>query len=485
LIPFGEWTPDQPAFEGPGVVDVINVFPLTKTSYSPIPALQEQGNALDARCQGAGTFRSIAGQIVNFSASAAKIYSYNGTAWSDVSRLVGGPYTTDSADATSFTQYGGYVIAANGADATQVFTLASSTNFSALANAPVHRFGMIVGPHYVGMRYPAALNKLGWAGITSLTSWTPGIDLSDEQELFVGGKIMGGIGGEYGVVFTERAIYRMNYVAADPVFTFDRITEEMGAAVEGAIAGVQQNIVFLTWDGFYLLQGGQSISAIGKQRVDATFWNTVNQSYLYRVVSAFDPLRNLYVVSFPSVLSTNGEPDTTWTYSLTADRWAKGNFGVEYLFSLRTQLGYNTDTVDALVTNTDFTTYSADSPLFTGAGRAALAGFSSNHKLETFSGPPMEAVIETQESELSPGRRSKLTGIRPMVDGGALSVSVGTRNRPNDAVAWTSYVPQNSIGVSKFRRDARYLRARVKVDAGGVWTHAQGVQPEATAGGMR
>jgi hypothetical protein len=486
MMQFAEWMPDQPGFEGPGVQDVQNVFPLTRTSYSPIASLQEQGNALDARCQGAGTFRSVNGSISNFAADATKIYSYDGSAWADVSRLAGGAYAIDPADAASFTQFGDYVVYANGTDATQVFTLASSSNFSALAGAPVHRFGMVVGPHYVALRYAGALNKLGWCGFTGLTSWTPGIDLSDEQELFVGGKIMGGVGGEYGVVFTERAIYRMNYVGADPVFDLSsRITEEMGAAVEGAIAAYQQNIIFLTWDGFYRLQGGQSITPIGKQRVDDYFWRTVNQSYLYRIVSAFDPLRNLYVISFPSTLATNGTPDTTLFYSLTADRWTKGNFGLEYVFSLRTQTGYNTDTVDAVITNTDFTSYSVDTSLFTGSGRASVAAFSADHKLETFSGSTMEALIETQELQITPGRKSKILGIDPICDGGTPSVSLGYRDRPNDALTWTAYSAQNVIGTCPFRNEARYHRARMKVAAGGTYSHIQGLQPRAMPGAMR
>jgi len=482
---FAQWTPDQAALDGPGVQDVQNVFPLTKNSYSPIAALIEQGNALTARCQGAATFRGVGGAIVNFAGDATKLYSYDGTTWSDVSRTVGGAYTVDPADGWSFTQYGDYVVAENGTDAPQVFTIGSSTNFSALTNAVIGRFGMVVGPHFVALRIAGSLNKLAWAGITTLTNWTPGIDLSDDQELFVGGKIMGGIGGEYGVIFTERAIYRQNYVGADPVFTFDRITEEMGAAVEGAIAGYQQAIVFLTWDGFYIIRGGQEIAAIGKQRVDKTFWETVNQSFLYRVCSAFDPIRNLYCISFPSVLSTDGTPDTTWFYSLSADQWSKGTFGIEQLFSLRTQAGYNTDTVDAVITNTDFTSYSVDTALFSGSGRAALAGFSLNHKLETFSGTSLEALIETQEMQITPGRKSKILGIDPLVDGGVPSISLGYRDRPNDMLAWTSYSAQNQIGFCPFRNEARYHRARLKVDAGGTYNHIMGLNPRATAGAMR
>lgn len=490
MMNFAQWTPDQPGFEGPGVQDVTNVFAMTTSSYSPIASLLEQGDALSARCQGAGTFRGVGGAIVNFAGDATKLYSYNGVAWSDVSRTVGGAYSVDTADAWSFTQYGDYVVAQDGVDEPQVFQIGASTEFADLGGSPPNgRFGMVVGPHFVSMRFSSALNKLAWAGFTGLTSWTAGTDLSDDQELFVGGKIMGGVGsaagGTRGIILSERAIHGMNYVASDPVFTFDPISEDIGAAAEGAIAGWQQAIVFLTWDGFYMIRGGQEIASIGKQRVDTTFWNTVNQSYLHRICSAFDPIRNLYCISFPSMSSTDGTPDTTWFYSISADRWSKGSFGFETLFSLRSQTGYNTDTVDTVITNTDFTSFSVDTALFSGSGRAALAGFSTNHKLETFSGPAMEALIETQEVQITAGRKSKVMGIDPIVDGGTPSISLGYRDRPNDPLTWTDYSAQNAIGFCPFRNEARYHRARMKIAAGGSYSHIQGLQPRATPGAMR
>jgi len=488
MTPFGPWTPDQPEYQGPGVVDVSNVLALGELHYTSIPSLIEQGNALDARCQGAGTFRGINGEIASFAGTIDKLYSFNGTTWSDVSRTVGGAYNVDPGDGWSMKAFGNYVVALDGEAAPQVWTLGSSTNFAALAGSPpVGRFGGVVGIHFVIARIAGALNKLAWCGTTGLTSWTAGTDLSDEQEMFVGGKIMGFVGGlgDYGVVFMERAIHRMNYLGADPTFSFTPISEELGCAAEGSVAAFQQNIVFLAWDGFYLLQGGEQLTPIGKQLVDQFFWADVNQSFLYRISAAFDPLLNVYCISYPSLLSSDGTPDTTLFYSMNAQRWSKGEFGLEFVFSLRTQTGYNTDTIDAVIGNTDATTYSVDTSLFSGSGRATIAAFSSNHKLETFSGPNMEAIIETQEVDLSPGRRSKALGVVPICDGGTLSAALGYRDRVNDSVTWTAYSAQNAQGVCKFRRAARYTRVRVKVASGGTWKKLQGIDPLGAPEGMR
>ena len=97
----------------------------------------------------------------------------------------------------------------------------------------------------------------------------------------------------------------------------------------------------------------------------------------------------------------------------------------------------------------------------------------------------MEALIETQEMQITPGRKSKILGIDPLVDGGTPSISLGYRDRPNDMLAWTSYSAQNQIGFCPFRNEARYHRARLKVDAGGTYNHIMGLNPRATAGAMR
>lgn len=488
FIPFAAWTPDQPLFEGVGVPDLSNVRSLTSDSYSPIKALIEQGTALTARCQGSISARGIGGTIVNFSGDATKLYSFDGTTQNDVSRAVGGAYATAAEDGWSFTQFGDYIIAVNGTDAPQQFQIGSSAKFTAVTGSPpVARFAMVVGPHVVLLKVSGAFNRVWWSALEDITGWTPGTGLSDNQDLPVGGKIMGGVGGEYGLIFTERAIWRQDYVAADPVFTFNRITEELGCRIEGSLAAFQQTAIWFSNDGFYRIQGGETISAIGKQRVDREFLRQVNQAYLYRVSSAFDPETGDYVISFPDTSSTDGTPNQTWRYSQTADRWTKSPIGVEFLLSYRAQAGYNTDTVDAVIGNTDATTYSVDTTLFLGSGAAALGAFSTSHKLATYSGSNLEAYVQTQQVELTPGRRSELLMVRPVCDGDTtgLSVDVEFTDRMTEMATSYGFVDQDINGNCPFGIGARYFQTTVKRAAGAEWEHLQGVAPVYQAAGRQ
>ena len=43
----------------------------------------------------------------------------------------------------------------------------------------------------------------------------------------------------------------------------------------------------------------------------------------------------------------------------------------------------------------------------------------------------------------------------------------------------------NTSGINPVRQSGRYMRANVKVPAGSVWTHAQGIDLTASPGGDR
>lgn len=488
LIPFAAWTPDQPLYEGAGIPDLSNVRALTSASYSPIKTLIEQGTALTARCQGAISARGVGGTIVNFAGDATKLYSFDGVTQNNVSRAAGGAYAVAIEDGWSFAQFGDYIVAVNGTDAPQQFQIGSSTLFTAVAGSPqVGRFAIVVGPHLVLLRIASAFNRLAWCAVNDISSWTPGIGLADDNDLPVGGKIMGGVGGEYGLIFTERALWRQDYVGADPVFTFNRITEELGCRIEGSLASFQQTAVWFSNDGFYRIDGGATISAIGKQKVDREFLRLVNQSFLYRVSSAFDPETGDYVISFPDTSSTDGTPNQTWRYSRTADRWTKSPIGVEQLLSYRAQAGYNTDTIDAIIGNTDATTYSTDNTLFLGSGAAALGAFTTAHKLATYSGPNLEAFIQTQQVELAQDSRAELLMVMPICDGDAtgLSVDIQFCDRVTDMPSSYGYVDMDINGNCPFGIGARYFQATAKRAAGTDWEHFQGIVPKVQRAGQQ
>ena len=114
-----------------------------------------------------------------------------------------------------------------------------------------------------------------------------------------------------------------------------------------------------------------------------------------------------------------------------------------------------------------------------------IAAFGLDRRLGFFDGAAMAATIETVEGELVPGERAFIRAVRPLVDGGAPRISLGRRNRLNDPLEWSQPVIQGPDGECKMRSLARYHRARIHLDAGDQWSHALGIDVDATGGGGR
>ena len=121
---------------------------------------------------------------------------------------------------------------------------------------------------------------------------------------------------------------------------------------------------------------------------------------------------------------------------------------------------------------------------FWNGGQQSLGAIGSNFKAAIFSGTNLEAELETTEKELFTGFISNVTGVRPLVDAEA-NVVLKTRNRLADTPTLSSSVSMDSSGFNPIRQSGRYVRANVKIPGGSVWTHAQGVDYEATQGGTR
>ncbi len=474
MVSYGPWLADQPDLNNPGLVDAVNCYARTMQSYGPWKALQEVGNALTDRCQGGGSFRGIGGTVFVTAGDETNLYAWNGATWSDVS---GATYATTEEDGWSFTQCGDLVIVTNGTDPAQKWEIGASIAYANLGGSPpVARFCTTVRDFVFLGRIVGAQNKVVWCAINNAESWTAGVNQSDEQSIPDGGRVMGMAGGEIGVVWTERAIHRFTYRGGALVFQRDKITDRIGCCAENSIATYEQTSFFLDFDGFYSIQSGELISRISNQQIDEFFKADVNQAFYHRVNGTVDPVRKLYIVAYPSNNSTDGTPDRLLTYNfgLPEPRWTRIEMEVDYLLTFLSNQGYHTDNVDTVITNTDATMYLVDSAQFLGSGQALLAAFSTDKKLATFEGTTLEPLIETQEIQIVPGKRTHLREVWPYADGGTNSIAIGWRNLPTESVTWDAYVSSGSGGFCPVDRDARFLRMRHKIDAGGTWDHLMG-----------
>ena len=506
MVPFPEWTPDRPRYNR-GLAKAQNCYPRTSgpdasVSYGPWPGPQPFSTALPARCVGSFAARSLAGNVAIFAATQTKLYKLTTAgAWLDVSGAV---YSTPVDGNWEFCQFGEYVICTNLADPVQVFQLDVSAAFANLAGSPpkakhicVREPGFVVLGHLdvAGTIYP---NGEQWSGYNNHTSWpTPGTGTASQQQsdrniLPFGGwvqRLIGPVGGAAGASFTDTAIFRVEYAQPPLVFRYVGTVQNRGcmapfSVMPVAVSNSQTVALFIAEDGVYAFDG-TTAAPIGQNKVDLYIRTLFSRSWQSRICAMQDPERKLVLWMLPT---QSGNSTTILAYA-----WAIGAFSEldpaamitapgEFAAPTLMALGYTTDGLDVLGTPVDLLSFPMDSRAYTG-GTPLIGYFDSNHKLNYFTGPPLDPEIDTGQIDGSVlgafGRRLFCGGVRPIADVANLadlSAQVVWTNTPNQAGVATSPTLPAADGVCPQRVSARFMSARVKARVGASWSNFQGVE---------
>ncbi len=282
----------------------------------------------------------------------------------------------------------------------------------------------------------------------------------------------------------ERAVWRVIYAGPPGIFYFLPAEGVRGTPAPGSIVQLGAIVYYLGEDGFYAFDGTQS-QPIGLDRVDKYFFANVDQSNLFRVNAAVDPINKLIIWAAPFAGNTGGNPDTLLIYHWALNKWSIANVTTEVLLRSLT-FGYTLDGLDALGYTLDTLPFSLDSRVWTG-GKTVLAGFDTSHKLNYFNGASMAATLQTSEGQPVPGQRVLISRALPTVEGAGSSpsVTVITRDRLIDAETTGAAVALNSLGYCPQRATGRFVRYSVTLPAGDPWVQMQGVDIDVEPVGER
>lgn len=494
------YAPDLPDYLAGGTDTALNVISKTPTSYGPMSSPAVYSNAINKRCQGAYFGLDAAGNVDGFAGDANDLYNLTAGSgsWTQISKS-SGVYNLVSDGIWQFTRFANRIIATDFSDPIQSFTVGSSSTFTDLsASAPKARYVALVKSFLVvaNTNDPVSGNdpqRVWWSANGDPTNWpTPGTALAAQFQSSWNGLygdggwiqgLVGNLGNADAAVFMEHAIWRMVFNGGPDVFDFFPAEGVRGTPAPGSIAQNGAVVYYLGEDGFYVFDGAVSMP-IGANKVDKTFYNDLNQSYFNRITSAIDPINRLYIISYPSKSSGDGTPDTFLMYNWITNNWSKAmvkcelmgralSFGFT-LDQLYTKLGY---TIDGLP-------FTLDSRVWTG-GSLLLATFDSTHRTNFFTGNFLQATIDSSEIQPFPGQVARIFNTRPIVDGGAPTVAIATRNRQVDLPIYNSPVAINSIGTAPQRAVGRYLRSETVIPAGATWSHFSGVELDAAPAGYR
>jgi hypothetical protein len=333
-------------------------------------------------------------------------------------------------------------------------------------------------------------SRLWWPQLVlvpNIREWDP--DLTTQANYTVAtpqaadGDVVRIIDGPVGIVFCQRAIYRMRYVNIPDIFEFDRIARGRGAISPGAVADHGGVSYFIDEDGLYQTDG-ETVAPIGHGKVDVEILRRLNKAAAGTIESSVFPDKSVVIWALP--LDGAAAPNALLMYAWKDGRFSLADISASYIGEIALP-GVSFDQSpwsERALDQEPWASYVWDSQEFMG-GQRALSTIRSDGGVGYMSGPPLPAEIETQE--VSPGgteRVAEITEVRPIVtSGGGVTVSVGTRASVTDPVSWGPWTTLNQIGYAPVRARGRFTRARIRIDAG--FEHAYGIDFLSRAGGRR
>jgi hypothetical protein len=459
-----------------------NVLPVLG-GYGPAPDLA----ALDSFALSAAPAGAVRGQLTdgtNFfiAGTATTLERRLDASWSDVSRTAG--YThIGTRSRWSLKQMGTGVFAANQAQPMQGFNLSNETEFSDVPGAPrANQLEVAENFLWAGDLFDPILgvarDAVGWSAIANGFYWPDTTTdaataaLSGRQRLEGDGGIVNGIisGSEVVAIFQEEAIHRADFVGNDIVWQFNRMETTRGLAIAGAAVAIERGVFFIAEDGFRIFNYTRSEN-IGKDRVNDWWQDDYDSDYPDSVTVAADPEETRVRVSYAGAGHTGGRPNKILIWDYVLNQFAV--LEVEHYHLI--QAGGMAASLDSPDTAEDPDRIGGassdldppgdesfdDRPI--GAGTVAAGAFDSSFQLGTFSGTALVGQMTTGDLELSPGRRSLLSAVRPEVDGEETTVEVATldkRGQDVPAIAFGAPHSMSKDGQCYMRDDGRFHRLR-------------------------
>lgn len=490
LVSFGDYRPDVSDYEAQTTRTIVNVVP-RGDGYGPFPSLTVLSAALGSRCRGAFVAYKSDGSVIIFAATATDLYTMDNTAftWTRVSKAGVAYSSVPAGDQWRFAQFNSLVIAVQANAVPQVFVLGSSTAFVDLAGSPPQaRYIDIVGRFVVLSGLISNPNRVQWSGLNDVngaTSWTPGVNSSDYQDLPDGGFVRGVAGGETGVILQDSAIRRMTYVPGSPViFQIERIVQDKGVFGPCSIVRAGVSVFFFSTQGFHRIDPGGFPTPIGRERIDRTFFADLDQANLQLFVGAVDPRNSRIMWAYKSTNGASNQFDKILAYDFVLDKFTTIRISGEYLLQIA-QPGVTLEGLDPLAPGGSLDAMIQSLDNFSTANTPELGCFDAAHALNFFRGPNLEAVLESAEQGTD-GRRLKLRGFRPVSDAPAVYGSASRRETQQQAATAGAESLINPVtGRCNMVVDTRYSRYRCRIPSGTAWTFIAGVEPDVIRTGLR
>jgi len=481
MIPFAQFGPDRSDFDAGFCDRIENVLPKAG-SYGPFPGFVPVSSPLPAAPMGTILAYVDNGNYRLFVGTQTAIYMLNVSTlgWVNVSKT--GGYTGVAGRKWSFTQYGNIIIATNGIDPVQWIDTTTAVKFADVpGNPPKALFSGTLGDFVMLANLASDQRGVHWSGLAQYDFWTPRQRSSDFQSFPDGGEIMGFASGNNGCVIFHAESIREGTLALNTslVMTFAQTVANHGCLAPRSIVQSGNGIFYLSDDGFY--KYGTPPVPIGTERVDNFFLNDIQRSELYEVYGSEDPSRKIVYWAYRSMENTIQKSyDKVLLYHYGIDCWSLLRPGtiLTGLIDAVTP-GYTLDSLASLGIPLDDLPFSLDSRAWAGS-TPLIAAFDTSYRFGLFSGPPLEATLQTGDVELTSGRRTFVSGFRPLCDAPMISGRVAAKDWAGGPRSWKQSAPASTkTGLIPTRSSGRFHRFEIKIPASSknVWSDIHGVEP--------
>ena len=569
FLPVAEYRPDAAYLKSDATGDLKNVL-CGDGFYIPVPGFSQIGTiAFPDDPRGSKGVITLQDQVLVFLGTQNKLYVLRdpqavpaqGGGFIDVSNP-DTPYNLGPEDKWSFAVFGSLIIAASRTVTAQVYDFGpgSTGKFRDLGTKADEKLdpktwypplGGVVktwGNFVAIMDQPSKPNRVTWSDLNNADHWInpdainpdpppiPGPEgtvwLSDSQIFSDGGKIMGSNETTNPIIFLQSAIYAATFVpGSDIIFSFQKIHDQRGVKSSSSIASRDNLIFFADQGGFQQMSTDGTITPIGFEKVDRTYFQGTRSLALGAILGVVDPYYNRVYWA----LNVRGDAtspvqrayDTILVYDWVLQKWTVIDLVVRDLvpiFSFGTTLEgldwfcrandqeypcndpegceisgepipYNPASIEKLPYTMDSKIWQSQSPVLMGIGQNTNGSLF----LGSFNGPNMEASVTSQELGPTDRQMMRLNGVMPVVDNENVQIYIGRRNVPNMStnIDWlpkpgryfddpnSGYRQSVNTGFVHARSRARYHRFRIRIPEGEQWSNMSGIDVTATPSGLR
>ena len=486
---FGRYAPDAAELNSGNLVTAKGVLiagGAPRFHYEPLKDLDAYSSgALDNICLGAVSVRLTDGTTAIFAGDSGKLYKLAADrTWTDFSKS--GGYSVTDGEFWWAVYWNNKLLMGSGNVAPQTLNVDSGSQFADLSGSPpTARYATVIGPHLMLGSLSSAPQDIQWSAAADETTWTTGGGSAGGTQSFTeGGWVRGVTGGRLaGYIFQEWRIRRAVYTQDDSHFQFDVVVRDVGLQAPWSLVTIGAQHFFLSHDGFYRFDG-QTLTPIGRGKIDNTFLNSVDDNLILSTYGAIDPNDTKVYWLYWTASNTGTTANQCVVYDYHRDEWTGPHDVAGSVIIPAIPLGITLDGLDSAFPsyNMDTLPFSLDSRALQGV-LPSLAVFGTDKKMSTFTSSNVAATIKTAQSEVVPGRRADIINTRALVDNSAATVQLGHRERLADTVTNGPAVSQETNGDCPQRASGRYFEATMAIPAGETWTQAHGVDFDAIDGG--